>query len=470
MAYLLNLLYLAVLALVSPWLCFKALTTGKYRRGLAAKLLGRVAHSQLVDDGKPVAWFHGVSVGEIHLLRSLVARFRERFPGWRCVISTTTDTGHDEARKSFPDLAVIDWPFDFTWAVTAALQRVRPSLVVLAEGEVWPNFVWAAKRQGVRLAIVNGRMSPRSAARYGKLRILVRSIFGRIDLIAAQTDEYRDHFAAMGAPHVVTTRNVKYDGVQTDRDNPKTQAMAELLGIRPGGIFWVAGSTQEPEERLCTEIYAKARRLHPRLRLIVVPRHRERFDEVASLLEGSGLPFVRRSRLGSPPHPQPLSPGGERGDLNGVPADAVILGDSMGELSAIWGLSDIAFVGGSLDGKRGGQNMIEPAAYGAAVLFGPHTWNFKDTVANLLRRHAAVEVADGAAIEAEILRLLAEPERRQRLGRAAQEFVASQQGATERTLDLLARLMAADTASLPPEMAHAYDFHGAAIKQQRPTR
>src|SRR5438552_17587250 len=135
-----NILYLLTLVILSPWLCYKALTAGKYR-GLSARLLGRVAHPLLKDDGRPVAWFHGVSVGEVHLLRSLVARFRERFPRWRCVISTTTDTGHDEARKCFPDLAVIDWPFDFTWAVGTALRRVRPTLIVLAEGEIWPNFV-----------------------------------------------------------------------------------------------------------------------------------------------------------------------------------------------------------------------------------------------------------------------------------------------------------------------------------------
>jgi 3-deoxy-D-manno-octulosonic-acid transferase len=423
MAYVLNLVYLSALAVLAPWMCFKALTTGKYHRGLTSKLFGCANHPRLIDDGKPVAWFHGVSLGEIHLLRSLVARFRERFPSYRCVISTTTDTGYDEAHKSFPDLAVFDWPFDFTWAVKAALGRVRPGLVVLAEGEVWPNFVWAASRAGVKLAIVNGRMSPRSAARFGRLRGLVRGLFRRFDVIAAQTEEYRRHYAALGAPHVSATGNVKYDGVQTERDNPRTRAMAELFGIQPGETVWVAGSTQEPEERLCLETYAKARRLHPHLRLILVPRHRERFDEVAALLERSGLPFVRRSRM---------SPG---------QAAPIILGDSMGELGAIWGLADIAYVGGSLDGKRGGQNMIEAAAYGAAVLFGPHTWNFKDTVANLLSRQAAIEVADGNALEAEVLRLLADASRRERLGQAAREFVRSQQGATARTLDLLARLL-----------------------------
>jgi 3-deoxy-D-manno-octulosonic-acid transferase len=432
MPYLLNLLYGAALAILAPCLCFKALTTGKYRRGLAARLLGRVTHPLLADDGRPVVWFHGVSVGEIHLLRPLVARFRARFPQWRCVISTTTDTGHDEAHKSFPDLAVIDWPFDFTWAVKAALWRVKPSLVVLAEGEIWPNFVWAAKRAGVRLAIVNGRMSPRSAARFEEFGWLVRGLFSRFDLIAAQTDEYRRHYEALGAANAVATGNVKYDGVDGDHGNPRARAMAELFNIQPGEIVWVAGSTHEPEERVCLAIYAKARQVSPALRLIIVPRHRERFDEVAVLLEQSGLSYVRRSQLA------PADP---------VPAGAVILGDSMGELGAIWGLADLAYVGGSLDGKRGGQNMIEPAAYGSAVLFGPHTWNFKDTVASLLAAEAAVDVADAAALKAAVLRLLGNVADRERLGQAARRFVLSQQGATARTLDLLEELLPVTTAA-----------------------
>jgi len=426
MAYLLDLVYVIVLTILTPLLCFRAMTTGRYRRGLAARLFGHVTHPLLADDGRQVVWFHGVSVGEIHLLRALVARFRERFPQWRCVISTTTDTGHDEACKSFPDLAVLDWPFDFTWAVGAALRCVRPNLVVLAEGEIWPNFVRAATRAGVQLAIVNGRMSPRSAARFLKVRWLMRRMFARFALVAAQTEEYRRHYEALGARRAVATGNVKYDGVQTDRDNPRSRALAALFGIQRGTIVWVAGSTQDPEERLCLDAYAKARLTHPELRLIIVPRHRERFEEVALLLEQTGLPFTRRSRL------TPAQP---------APEGAVILGDSMGELGAIWGLADIAFVGGSLDGKRGGQNMIEPAAYGSAVLFGPHTWNFKDTVVSLLMQNAAVQVPDAAALQPEVRALLNDADRRAQLGRAARHFVLSQQGATARTLDLLAEIM-----------------------------
>src|SRR5690242_12800982 len=158
MTYLLNLVYLLTLLLLSPWLLYKALTTGKYRRGMWRKFTGRAFQRQSTA---PCAWFHGVSVGEIHLLRQVVACFRRRHPDWECVISTTTDTGFEEARKRFPDLAVFYWPFDFSWAVVRALRRVNPNLIVLAEGELWPNFLVASQRCCVPVAMINGRMSPR---------------------------------------------------------------------------------------------------------------------------------------------------------------------------------------------------------------------------------------------------------------------------------------------------------------------
>ena len=425
MPYLLNLVYLAAWLCLAPWLCWQAWVKKKPVRGLGAKWFGRVTGAGL-DGTRPVVWFHGVSVGEIHLLRQVVSRFRTRFPGWQVVVSTTTSTGFDEARKHFVDVPVVFWPFDFSWAVRAALRTVKPTLVVLSEGEMWPNFIWAARKQGVKLAIVNGRMSPRSARRFRKFRRLLTSLFAQLDWIGAQNDEFRDQYETLGAKNVVTTGNIKYDGVNIDRDNSKTRTMRTLLGISSDALVWVAGSTQDPEESFAIDIYRRAKVNHPRLRLVLVPRHPERFGEVAQLLEHSGVPFWRRSATTE----------------NATNAsDSIILVDTIGELGAIWGLADIAFVGGSLDGKRGGQNMIEPSAYGGAVLFGPHTWNFKQTVVDLLARRAAIQVRDKATLEAAILRLLEDAIDRTRLGTAARSFVLSQQGATGRTLDELAKLM-----------------------------
>jgi 3-deoxy-D-manno-octulosonic-acid transferase len=428
MRYLLNLLYLSVLSLLSPWLAYKALTTGKYRRGLWAKFTGTVG--PLPRSARPRAWFHGVSVGEIHLLRQVIAAFRQRHPDWDCVVSTTTDTGFDEARKRFSDLPVIYWPFDFSWAVRRALRSVQPALVVLAEGEIWPNFLLVAEHQAVPVAVINGRMSPRSFARYRRLGGLVRRLLERISLFAVQTDDYADHFRRLGAPpgRVVVSGNVKYDGVQTERDNPRTQELRRLLHLRPDELVWIAGSTQAPEEEVALDIFRRARADHPHLRLILVPRQRERFDEVAALLSRSLQPFARRTQLTDGSLPTP-----------------VVLVDTIGELSALWGLADVAFVGGSLDGQRGGQNMIEPAAYGAAVVFGPHVWNFRADAERLTRAEAALQVGDAAELEAAVRRLLGDAAERHRLGAAARRLVEQQQGATQRTVELLDQLLPAPT-------------------------
>jgi 3-deoxy-D-manno-octulosonic-acid transferase len=424
MSYLLNALYATLLLGLSPWLLYKAVTTRKLRRGLLRKLLGSAV---LRDGDAPCAWFHGVSVGEIHLLGQVVAQFRRRHPTWDCVISTTTDTGMEEACKRFPDLPVFYWPFDFSWSVRKALANVKPSLVVLAEGEIWPNFVLAAKSRGVPVAVINGRMSPRSARRYEWLAWLARPLFRRIDLFAAQTEDYALGFKTLGAPPeaVHVTGSVKYDGVLADRRNARTQELRALLGIKKGELIWIAGSTQAPEEEIVLRIYQEACALHPNLRLCIVPRQRERFEEVAGLLTRSGLPFLRRSQLVTP----------------NIQTAAVILVDTIGELSALWGLADVAFVGGSLDGRRGGQNMIEPAAYGAAVVFGPHVWNFRDTATRLVAAGAAIQVQDAAELARVTLQLLSSTEHRHTLGEQAQRFVGSQQGATQRTLALLDQLV-----------------------------
>jgi 3-deoxy-D-manno-octulosonic-acid transferase len=426
MPYLLDAIYLALLLVFSPWLVYKALTTGKYRRGLLRKLLGQAF---LCDGDAPCAWFHGVSVGEIHLLRQVIARFRQSHPDWECAISTTTDTGFDEACKSFPDLPVFFWPFDFSWAVRRAFRRVNPALVVLAEGELWPNFLIAAKNRGVPVAIINGRLSPRSFRNYKRLGRIARALLKRVNLFAVQTAHYADCFRALGVPpeRVQITGSVKYDGVASDPRNDRTEGLRRLLNIAEGEVTWIAGSTQPPEEEIVLEVYRRAKAQHPSLRLLLVPRQKERFDEVAALLRRSSEPYQRRS------------------ELNGAAADrrAVILVDTIGELSALWGLADVAFVGGSLDGRRGGQNMIEPAAYGAAVVFGPHVWNFHDIANRLIEAEAAIQVSNAVALREAILKLLSDACERQRLGNAAQQLVRGQQGATERTIRCLDQLLAA---------------------------
>jgi 3-deoxy-D-manno-octulosonic-acid transferase len=358
------------------------------------------------------------------LLRQVVAAFRKRYPGLPCVLSTTTDTGLDEARKCFPDLFGFPFPFDFSWAVRRTLRVLHPRLIVLAEAELWPNFLIAARHHGVPVAVINGRMSPRSLRRYQFVKPLARWLFGHVDLLAMQTEHYARGVRILGVrpERVAVTGNVKFDGVRTDRDNPETHYLRDMLKVREDELIWIAGSTQAPEEEIVLRVWQKLQIYHPRLRLFLVPRQRDRFEEVAELLERSGVDFARRSNCA---------------DL-GTP---VVLVDTMGELGALWGLADVAFVGGSLDGRRGGQNMIEPAAFGAAVVFGPHVWNFAETAARLLEAHAACQVPDAGQLETVLRLLLDDPAERQRMGADARNFVLSQQGASEQTVALLGEVL-----------------------------
>jgi 3-deoxy-D-manno-octulosonic-acid transferase len=419
MSWLLDSVYLIVLSLLSPWLIYRALRTGRYRRGLSDKLFGLRE-----SPSAGAVWFHGVSVGEIHLLRQVVDAFRRRYPDIPCVLSTTTETGYDEARRCFPDLFVFYFPFDFSWAVRRSLHAIAPRLIVLAEAELWPNFLMAARRQNVPIALINGRMSPRSLKHHRWVKPLSRWLFGHVDLLLMQTEHYAHAVRLLGVhpDRVTVTGNIKFDGVITNRKNPRTHYLRDMLELKDEELLWIAGSTQAPEEEIVLRIWQKLRGEHPNLRLVLVPRHKDRFEEVAQLLAQTGVDYARRSSCADLGRP-------------------VVLVDTMGELGPLWGLADVAFVGGSLDGRRGGQNMIEPAAFGAAVVFGPYVWNFADTAARLIDAHAACQVADAGQLETVVRLLLEDTNERHRLGDAARAFVQSQQGATAQTIALLGQLL-----------------------------
>jgi len=452
-ALLLDIVYVFILVLAFPWLAFKAVRTGKYRAGLAEKFFGTVPAR---DSDRPCVWFHAVSVGEVLLLKRVVAELARRRPDVEIVISTTTNTGMEVARKNYGEQAdgtrsvpatLIYFPLDFSWAVSRAIARVRPDVVALAELELWPNFIAAARRSGARVAVINGRMSPRSHRGYRRLRFFTRRLLAKIDAFAVQTDEYATRFVEIGAPpdRVHVTGSVKYDAVETDRQNSATARLREQFVLRHDELVWVAGSTADPEERIVLDVFAKLRGSHPSLRLILVPRQRDQFDAVARLIESRGFQILRRSRMA-------VAEGEELQIANCKLqiANPVVLVDTLGELSAVWGLADIAFVGGSF-APRGGQNMIEPAGYGAAVVFGPGVWNFQDTVDHLLACGGAVQVATAEELGRVVGELAADAGRRQQLGDAARAFVLSQHGATAKTIELLDGLMPA----LPAQSSEA---------------
>lgn len=421
-----NLIYLVLLLVCAPLLIYRAIHAGKYRQGWAEKVLGRAPVR--IGEG-PCLWFHAVSVGEVLLLKPILSELARRRPGWEVVVSTTTPTGLAVARRTYPDLVTFYAPLDFSWSTRRAVARIRPTVLVLVELELWPNLIRAAKRAGGRVAIINGRLSRRSHHGYRRLRGPLGPTLRRLDAVAAQTEEYAARFVDLGVPRpkVRVTGSVKYDGLESDRDNPKTLALRRTLGLAPADLVFVAGSTQEGEEAAALAAYRQARVKHPRLRLIIVPRHANRFDKVAAWLTEQGETVARRSQVDDAPR--------------ACRPSSVILVDTIGELAAVWGLADIAFVGGSLVPGRGGQNMMEPAAFGAAVLFGPHTDNFRETVEQLLALDGARRVNGAGELCAALLVDLDDPESAAARGAAGRAYVLAQHGAAARTLTELDRLI-----------------------------
>lgn len=437
MRWLLNSVYLLLLTALSPLIAWRVLRHGRYRKGIAEKLLGRLPK---INDGREVVWFHAVSVGEVIQLQKVVDEFRRQTSDrFRMVVSTSTDTGFELAVKRFADCHVTWFPLDFSWAVANAVRAMQPSLVVLMELELWPNFLAECQRRQIPVAVINARMSERSHRGYSRIRNLMAPLFGKLALVAAQSQANADRLRSLGVSldHLHVSGSIKFDGVATDRHNPATDQMRELFGLSSSETIFMAGSTQEPEEQLAIQAWVECRKRFPSLRLVLIPRHRERFDEVAQLVRIAGIELTRRSQL--PSSVQPTS-------------DAVILVDSIGELSACWGLADIAFVGGSF-GNRGGQNMIEPAAFGAAVMFGPNTWNFRDVVRTFKDANACLQLNRPEELTPTLLRLVTDRAERQLLGVTAQAAVKSQIGATAKTASLLIEILPKPATSGPQKRA-----------------
>lgn len=416
----------------SPYWLYQVLRHGKYRSGFAERMgqvparLTRAAGEQT----KRVIWVHAVSVGEVLAVGGLVERMRRAFPQHRVLISTTTDTGQELARKRFGEDNVFYFPMDFAFAIRPYLQALRPELVVLAETEFWPNFLRLAHESGARIAVVNGRISDRSWPRYRRFRWALRRMLQHVDLFLAQTSEDRARLQSIGADEerVQVTGNLKFD-VSLPAPPPIVDSLGRSLAAEGAGPVLVCGSTVEDEEPPLLKAFENLRVGHPRAVMILAPRHPERFDDVAILLGQMNIPTFRRSQWQG----EPL-------------AGKVLLVDTIGELAALYALADVAFVGGSLV-PRGGHNIIEPAQHGVAVVTGNHTENFRDIV-GLFQSRDAVRIVGVSELPLTLMQLLADESERDALGQRALETIRSQMGATVRTMEALKSLMAAEHGAL----------------------
>ena len=424
--YLLYSLALAAAFLLgAPYWLVQMLRRSKYRAGLAERL-GRVPERLLRPGGPAAVWVHAVSVGEVLATSGLVAELKTLFPGGRVVVSTTTATGQKLAWERFGDENVFYFPLDFAFAIRPYLRALKPQLVVLAETEFWPNFLRLARQSGARVAVVNARISDRSLPGYRRWRRPLSGVLRNVDLFLAQSEEDQRRLIAIGAAaeRVQVAGNLKFDTRAPAPSAALDLLPAALAGAGPAQTV-VCGSTVEGEEELLLDAFKSVLARHPQAVMVVAPRHPERFDAVAQLLAASGVAWWRRSALGSAE----------------CIAGGVLLLDTIGELSAVYALGSVAFVGGSLV-PRGGHNILEPAQQGCAILVGPHTENFRDIV-NIFERAGALRVVrpDPQALADALLQLLGDPGARSRLGELARKTWQAHSGTTRRTLDALAALM-----------------------------
>lgn len=368
-----------------------------------------------------VIWFHAVSVGEAEALFPLVQQLQNQQPNTPLLITTTTPTGSARVKAVFKDsVSHVYLPYDLPDAINRFMRCFKPRLAVIVETEIWPNLFLACGQNAVPLFIINARLSEKSAHRYQKIPSLVHPVIRQARLIAAQTDADADRFIRIGAhpEHVKTLGNIKFDvSIPEAVIRQGQQLKADLFG---GRFVWLLASTHKDEEALFLDIYKTLKATIPELLLLIVPRHPERFDDVDKLCGQAGLTVARRT-----------------GTASVEASTDVYLADTMGELKMLYAAADVAFVGGSMVAV-GGHNILEAAAVGVPVLFGPFMFNFKEIAANMLKQQAAIQCPDPTAVQNALLALYQQPDYRALLVTQGNAFIRQNQGALERIAAALA--------------------------------
>ncbi|ODU01453.1 lipid IV(A) 3-deoxy-D-manno-octulosonic acid transferase [Thiobacillus sp. 65-1402] len=412
-------LYRLVLLLAAPLIPLRLLWRGRRERGYLQHWNERLALGPAPVAG--ALWIHAVSVGEMRAAQPLVAALRAAHPDAPLLLSCMTPTGRATAEALYGDFATIVYlPYDYAWLVRRFLRRVQPRAGILMETELWPNLIDAAARQRIPMVLANARLSARSARGYARLPALTRACLARIAAVAAQSEADAARLLKLGAASVHVTGNLKFDIAPPPALLERGAAWKAQWGQRS---VLLAASTREGEEAPLLRAFAAA--APAGVLLVLVPRHPQRFDAVAELIESAGLSWQRRSALdGAQLH------AGTR----------VLLGDSLGELFAYYAACDVAFVGGSL-APLGGQNLIEAASAGRPVLVGPHTFNFEEAARLAIGAGAALRVSDADDLLENALELLNDDAARSRMGEAGLAFVARHRGAAARVAGLVAPLL-----------------------------
>ena len=436
MRILYTVLYALGFVLLSPMFLYKMWKRGKYRENFFQRFgfYDAELRNNLAEKDELRCWIQAVSVGEVNVALLFIQALQERFPGLRIILTTTTSTGYTLAYERLPqEVDLLYFPQDFPWCVGRAYDLIRPDFVVLMESELWPNHIWAGARRNTPIFLVNGRMSPRSARRYRAVRWLLGRALSQLSLVCAQTREDADNFRAAGAVanRIHVTGNMKYDASMPYADVQKVDPVQLLkqIGISPAQPILVAGSTHPGEEEIIFDAFAELRQRVPNLFLILVPRHVERTREVVELARRRRIKFILRTDVN--PHLVPTA----------KPYDCLLV-NTTGELKWLYKIATVIFVGKSLVGQ-GGQNIVEAAASGHPVLFGPHMQNFKVIAAQFVAEGACVQVPDGEALCRALQELLQDAGQRERIAAAARRVIEANLGATGRSVKLIAETLKA---------------------------
>lgn len=414
------LLALGALA-TSPYWLFKAIRQKKYLENFRQRLGWDVPAWD--PDSRPL-WIHAVSVGEVLAAKPLLARLRTEHPRLPVVVSTVTLTGQALARRELAQAALhFFFPFDWDFCIEPFLNRLRPRAVLLMETELWPNFIRKCAERSVPILIANGRISDRSVSRYRLVRPILAQSLSQVSMIAVQSAEYERRFLSLGArtDQLRVTGNVKFDlpSAASSAGDDSLRKVRACLGLEAETTTIVIGSSMKGEEVLFLQAFQKVYRRLPQARLILAPRHPERFEEVARLIADTGLSFLRRSQTGS----------------NNPPA-VIFLLDTIGELRSTYSLAALAVIGGSFL-PFGGHNLLEPAALGKAILFGPHMHNFREAADLFLQQQAARQCTSESLADV-MVELLADDQARRLMGERARSTFRQNQGATADTLSAIA--------------------------------
>jgi 3-deoxy-D-manno-octulosonic-acid transferase len=442
MRLLYNILYPIAFVLMSPVFLVKMVKRGKYRENFFQRF-GRYqpeVRQRLATKAGQRCWLQAVSVGEINLALHLIPALQSRLPGLEIVLTTTTSTGYALAKSRLPQgVTLLYFPQDFLPCVKRAYRLIQPDFIVLMESELWPNHIWAASDRHLPIFLVNARMSPRSARRYRRFQWVTRFVFRHLTLVCAQSREDAAHYAALvGSPdRVVFTGNMKFDTSlpQQTGGGIDPSALRDELGLLLNQPVLLGGSTHPGEEAVLFDIFQNLRRECPRLFLVIVPRHVERSPEILEVALEKGLSCLLRSDMKSS-----LKPKGGQYDC--------LLVDTTGELKWLYGIATVIFVGKSLVGQ-GGQNIIEGAASGRPVVFGPHMQNFREIARLFVEANACVQVNDPLGLQRACATLLGDEKQRAEIAKSARAVIDANLGATDRTVDLVTRAMASDVGTQP---------------------